>query len=250
MLAELEQSNGIGILRLRRPERANALNTALLKQLERLQRQIRRDRHLRVLITLGEGKGFCAGSDVQELAGFSLLQAEKSQLLAAKVCREFLQIPQPTIAGVHGYALGGGFFLAAYHDFRIVSLDARLGLPEVALGWNPTFGIQRLCQLAGVGASSRWLMLGSEFSASEAAESGWTNQVVPESEVLTACNNLAERLLALPAGGLTAIKQAMWGVSGGQFTHSDAIEARLFRKCLAFSEAQASLRTFRRGRTQ
>jgi enoyl-CoA hydratase len=170
MLVELEQSNGIGILMLRRPERANALNTALLGQLERLQRLIRRDRRLRVLITVGEGKGFSAGSDLQELAGFSSAQAEKSQLLEAKACREFLRLPQPTIAGVHGYALGGGFFLTAHHDFRIVAANARLGLPEVKLGWNPTFGAQRLCQLVGVGVASRWLMQGAEFSASEAAE--------------------------------------------------------------------------------
>src|SRR5450631_310682 len=111
MLVEFEQSGGVGILRLRRPESANALNSDLLRQIYKLQLSLRRDRRVRVVITVGEGKGFCAGSDLKEQAKLSPLQAEKSQLLEAKICREFLRLPQPTIAGVHGYALGGGLCL-------------------------------------------------------------------------------------------------------------------------------------------
>ncbi|HEX4488146.1 MAG TPA: enoyl-CoA hydratase/isomerase family protein [Terriglobales bacterium] len=245
MPVELEVAGGIGILYLRRPESANALDAGMLNQISRVQRQLRRDKSVRVVITIGEGKGFCAGSDLREQAGFTPSQAEKSQLLEAKVCREFLRLPQPTIACVHGYALGGGLFLATHHDFQVVSADARLGLPEVKLGWNPTFGIHRLCQLVGVGTASRWMMQGSEFTASEAAEEGCITQVVSSGEdVLKASKKLAEKLLELPLGGLTAIKQAIWGASGSLMIRCDAREARLFRKCLAFSEAQASTRGF------
>jgi enoyl-CoA hydratase len=247
MPVELVVDGGIGILRLRRPESANALNPDMLNQISRVQRQLRRDKRVQVLITVGEGKGFCAGSDLREQAGFSSSQAERSQLLEAKVCREFLRLPQPTIAGVHGYALGGGLFLATHHDFQIVAADARLGLPEVKLGWNPTFGIHRLCQLVGVGVASRWMMQGSEFSAFEAAERGCISQVVALGEdVLGACTTLAVKLLELPQGGLTAIKQAIWGSSGDRMIRSDAREARLFRKCLAFAEAQAGTRKYAR----
>ena len=117
------------------------------------------------------------------------------------------------------------------------------------LGWNPTFGIHRLCQLVGVGAASRWMMQGSEFTPLEAAEKGCITQVVERSDdVLDACKKLADKLLELPLGGLTAIKQAIWGASGPQMIRCDAREARLFRKCLAFSEAQASTRTYARKR--
>jgi enoyl-CoA hydratase len=247
MPVELERADGIGILHLRRPQSANALDTEMLNQISRVQRLLRRDKSVRVLITVGEGKGFCAGSDLREQAGFSPAQAEKSQLLEAKVCREFLRLPQPTIAAVHGYALGGGLFLATHHDFQVVAADARLGLPEVKLGWNPTFGIHRLCQLVGVGAASRWMMQGSEFTAEEAAEKGCITQVVPSGQgVLEAAKILAAKLLEVPQGGLSAIKQAIWGATGPQMIRSDAREARLFRKCLAFSEAQASTKSFAR----
>jgi enoyl-CoA hydratase len=245
MPVELEISDGVGVLHLRRAESANALNGEMLNQISQVQRRLRREKKVRVLITAGEGKGFCAGSDLREQAGFTPSQAEKSQLLEAKVCREFLRLPQPTIACVHGYALGGGLFLATHHDFQIVGAETRLGLPEVKLGWNPTFGIHRLCQLVGVGVASRWMMQGSEFSAAEAVEKGCVTQVVPRGEqVLDVCKKLAEKLMQLPLGGLTAIKQAVWGASGPQMIRCDTREARLFRKCLAFSEAQANTRGY------
>jgi enoyl-CoA hydratase len=245
MLVEFEQSSGIGILHLRRPESANALNSELLRQIYKLQVSLRRDRRVRVVITVGEGKGFCAGSDLRELAKLSPLRAEKSQLLEAKVCREFLRLPQPTIAGVHGYALGGGLCLAVHHDFQVVAADARLGLPEVKLGWNPTFGIQRLCQLVGLGVANRWLMLGTEIPASEAASQGCITEVVAAGEdVLAACRRLAERLLEIPATGLAAIKQSLWVAQGAQLLRADKRDARLYRQCLASSDAQASTRRY------
>jgi len=240
MPVELEIANGVGILHLRRPESANALNAEMLNQISRVQRQLQRDRSVRVLITVGEGKGFCAGSDLREQAKFTPTQAEKSQLFEARVCREFLRLPQPTIAGVHGYALGGGLFLATHHDFQVVHAAARLGLPEVKLGWNPTFGIHRLCQLVGVGAASRWMIQGTEFTAAEAAEKGCVTQLVERSDdVLPACKTLAEKLLQLPSGGLSAIKQAIWGASGPKMIRCDAREARLYRKCLVLSKTEA-----------
>jgi enoyl-CoA hydratase len=245
MLVDFEQSDGIGILRLRRPEAANALNSELLRQIYKLQLSIHRDRRVRVVITVGEGKGFCAGSDLREQAKFSPLQAEKSQLLEAKICREFLRLPQPTIAAVHGYALGGGFVLAISHDFQIAAADARLGLPEVKLGWNPTFGIQRLCQLVGLGAANRWLMVGAEIPAPEAETQGCITDVVPAGEdVLSACRKFAEKFLEIPAAGLAAIKQSLWSDYGAQLVRADRRDARLYRQCLASSEAQASTRKY------
>ncbi|MEO6829647.1 MAG: enoyl-CoA hydratase/isomerase family protein [Acidobacteriaceae bacterium] len=247
MLVDLEIAGGIGWLRLRRPESANALNGPLLRELYGLQRQLRRESQVRVVITLGEGKGFCSGSDLREQAGFSLLQAEKSQRLEARVCRELLRLRQPTIAGVHGYALGGGLFLATHHDFQIVAADARIGLPEVKLGWNPAFGIQRLCQLVGVGVATRWMMQGAEFLPIEAAERGCITHVVPASrDVLSACRKLAQEFLEMSPAGLSAIKQAIWNSYGRQTTRSDTQEALLFKKCLPTAQKRVAKYSMRK----
>ena len=110
MLVELDISGSIAIVKLNRPERANALNPELLKLLARLQDQLRRNHRMRAVITLAEGPGFSAGSDLEELGGVSPKVAVQSQWLEARVCRGFLALPQPTIAAVHGYALGEDCF--------------------------------------------------------------------------------------------------------------------------------------------
>jgi len=245
--ASLERSGSIGILRLARPERANALNRQILENIASLQESIRRDRDTRVLVTIGEGKGFSAGSDLEEIASLSAAEAVEHQLLEGRVCRNFLSLPQPTIAAVHGYALGGGLFLAGYHDFRIIAANARLGLPEVKLGWNPTFGIARLMRLAGEAAVTRWLISGEEFSAKDAERNGLATEVVEETvDVLSAALNLGRRLTALPAAGLAAIKEALWRENRAQYERSDAFEAEGFGRCLGTSEAQASLLRYKK----
>ena|SRR2546426_4307274 len=243
MLVELDISGSIAIVKLNRPERANALNPELLKLLARLQDQLRRNHRMRAVITLAEGPGFSAGSDLEELGGVSPKVAVQSQWLEARVCRGFLALPQPTIAAVHGYALGGGLFLAAHHDFRVVASDARLGCPEVKLGWNPTFGMKRLFQIAGA-AALRWVITGDEFKASEALAAGLATSVVQPADLRGEALRLAERLAALPPAGLAAVKKALWQKTHTGLQRADRIGARLFRQCLAKPEAQASLRRY------
>ena len=95
MLVEFEQSGGIGILHLRRPESANALNGEILRQIYKLQVSLRRDRQVRALITVGEGKGFCAGSDLNEQAKFS---PDASREIAASRSKNMPRISAPAAA--------------------------------------------------------------------------------------------------------------------------------------------------------
>lgn len=247
MLAELEERGSIGILRFRRPERSNALSRVLLEQFLRLQELFRHATRLRVLITVGAGKGYCAGSDLQELACQSPEEALREQTFEARVCRNLLSLPVPTIAAVHGYALGGGLCLAAYHDYRVVAARARLGLPEVKLGWNPTFGMRRLEQLVGVTKAMRWAGLGEEFSASEALARGFATVLVrDERRVLHAAVKLGMRLAELPAAGLAALKAAQWRELGKLFTQADEIAARQFQLCFRGDAAQASVSLYKK----
>jgi enoyl-CoA hydratase len=244
---ELEKVGAIGVLRLRRAERANALNRQLLEALAERQESLRTNTEIRVLVTVGEGKGFSAGSDLEELAGLSIEEAVDSQKLEGRVCRNFLSLPQPTIAAVHGYALGGGLFLAAYHDFRIIASDARLGAPEVVLGWNPTFGMTRLRSLAGIAATTRWLMSGEEFTPAEAEREGFATQLAASAEdVLSQALELGEQLAALPGSGLAAVKEAFWRDQAAELERADTLEAELFGRCLASPQARSSLLRYKK----
>jgi enoyl-CoA hydratase len=247
MPVELEKVGAIGVLRLRRGERANALNRQLLEALAERQESLRTNTEIRVLVTVGEGKGFSAGSDLEELAGLSIEEAVDSQKLEGRVCRSFLSLPQPTIAAVHGYALGGGLFLAAYHDFRIIASDARLGAPEVVLGWNPTFGTSRLRSLAGSTATMRWLLSGEEFTPAEAEREGFATRLVASAEaVLSQALELGQQLAALPGAGVAAVKEASWRDQAAELERADTLEAELFGRCLASPQAQCSLLRYKK----
>lgn len=245
MLVELEERGGVGILCFRRPECSNALNRALLERFLRLQESFRRATRLRVLVTVGEGKGYCAGSDLRELAGQSPAEALQAQIFEGRVCRNLLSLPVPTIAAVHGYALGGGLCLAAYHDFRVVAASTNLGLPEVTLGWNATFGMRRVEQIVGPAQATRWAGLGEKFSASEDLARGFATVVVQDERgVLNAALELGARLAKLPVAGLAALKAAQWRENGKEFARADDYAARQFQRCFRGAVAQASVRLF------
>jgi enoyl-CoA hydratase/carnithine racemase len=242
MPVKLERVHGVGIVRFHRPERANALNRQTLESLIALIGTLRDDREIRVLITIGEGKGYSAGSDLEEIAGLSRQQAVEHQRLEGTVCRSLLSLPQPTIAALHGYALGGGLLLAAYHDFRVAAANTRLGLPEAKLGWNPTFGMARLRCLVGIAAATHWLMAGDEIAMDEAGRSGLVTRVVLDAaDVFPAAMTLAEELARRPPAALAAIKAALWQEVAAQFERTDALETELFGRCLETPEAQASI---------
>ena len=249
MPVKLERVHGVGILRFQRPERANALNRESLQSLVALIEAFRGDHEARVVITMGEGKGYSAGSDLEEIARLSTEQAMEHQRLEGTVCRSLLSLPQPTIAALHGYALGGGLLLAAYHDFRIAAANTRLGLPEVKLGWNPTFGMARLRRLVGVAAATQWLMSGDEIGMEEASRTGLVTRVVLDSaDVLPAAMTLAEELAQRPPAALAAIKGALWQEAASEFERTDALETELFGRCLETPEAQASLLLYHKPR--
>jgi enoyl-CoA hydratase/carnithine racemase len=249
MPVRLEKERGVGIVRFKRPECANALNRETLESLAALIEALRGDREVRVLITSGEGKGYSAGSDLEEIAGLSTEQSLEHQRLEGTVCRSLLSLPQPTIAAIHGYALGGGLFLAAYHDFRIVAANTRLGLPEVKLGWNPTFGMARLRCLVGVAAATHWLMSGDEIAMDEVSRTGLVTRVVLDAaDVFPVAMRLAEELARRPPAALAAIKGALWQEAASEFERTDALETELFGRCLKTPEAQASLLRFQKPR--
>jgi len=247
VLVELEERGGIGILRFRRPKRSNALNQALLEQFLKLQESFRHAARLRVLVTVGEGKGYCAGSDLQELADQSPEEALRAQIFEGRVCRNLLSLPVPTIAAVHGYALGGGVGLAAYHDFRFVAARACLGLPEVKLGWNPTFGMRRLEQIVGTTTAMRWAGLGEEFSAGKVLARGFATVLVrDERRVLDAALTFGARLAKLPVAALAALKATQWRELAKALRRADELAARQFQHCFRGDAAQASVRLYKK----
>jgi len=203
---ELEAANGVAWLRLNRPEALNALSTALTAALEDALRRVTSLDNVRVLVVAGRGRAFCAGNDIGEMGTISADAAEALARRQAALLEQFVQLPQVTIAAIDGYALGGGLMLAVAQDLRLASDRARLGLPEVTLGFNPPYGITRLLDVAG-GAHGRDLLLtGRTVHASEALRMGLVNRVVAAPTLFETAQAWATDIARSPREGLAATK--------------------------------------------
>ena len=176
-----EKKDGVAYLTLNRPDRLNALNGAVLKELDDALAAIDGDAEIRVLVVRGAGeKALAAGADITEMQS---MEAEAGMAFGAfgqKVFAKIEALRQPVIAMIPGFALGGGCELALACDIRIASEKARFGQPEVGLGITAGFGgTQRLPRLVGRGAASLLLFSGNMIDAAEALRIGLVDKIVP-----------------------------------------------------------------------
>lgn len=193
----LSVDGAIATITMSRPEALNALNSKVLHELKDALAQVRANRAVRVVILSGEGNAFIAGADIKEM------QALADEPDAIRTFTEFGQgvlcdietLPQPVIAAINGFALGGGLEVALACDIRIASSEARFGFPEVGLGILPGLGgTQRATRLAGRGAASELVFTGDLIGAEEAARIGLLNRVVAPAQLVDTARALADRI--------------------------------------------------------
>jgi len=208
-------ADGVLRLTLNRPQTLNALNGDLTAALEAALDRVMAMDDARVLLVCGQGRAFCAGNDIKEM---ETLTGEDAQALATRHARlmdRFTHLPQVTLAVIDGHALGGGLMLAVAQDLRIASDRARLGLPEVTLGFNPGYGIARFLDVAG-GAHGRDLLLsGRIVHASEALRLGLVNRVVAPPTLEASATRWASEIAASPREGLAATKAIVAVIRSG-----------------------------------
>ncbi len=243
-LVRLSVSDGIAWLILNRPQVLNALNQALVQEYAAHVVALREREDVRVVLTRGEGRGFCAGSDLHELRGMSPAEAASSERQQAEAFALLDSLPQPTIALTHGYALGGGLQVALYHDFHLTTTSATLGLPEVELGWTPPWALGRLMDVVG-NSTARWLLLTcTRIQGEQAKEIGLVNEVVPDDQLRHRGEALARRLASFPAEGLKRTKTLLNQMSPLRQDHWDAYASAAFEHCFRSPECQAGLAAF------
>jgi enoyl-CoA hydratase/carnithine racemase len=206
----------IARLTLDRPQALNALNRAVAEALESALRQLERSRTVGVVIVSGRGRAFCAGNDITEMPSLGPAEARALSRRWQKIMDRFARLPQVTIAAVRGYALGGGCMLAAAQDLRVAEASARFGLPEVTLGFNPSYGIARILDVVGGGPARDLLLTGRPVDAAEALRMGLVTRVVPDGELENATNELAAGLAQHPRGGLAATKAIVADIRAGK----------------------------------
>jgi enoyl-CoA hydratase len=214
--ASLAIDGAVAHVTLERPEALNALSRAVADGLESALDRLEGWPAVTAVIVAGRGRAFCAGNDIGEMPTLSATEAAALARRWAQIMERFSRLPQVTIAAVHGYALGGGLMLAVAQDLRIAEAGARFGLPEVTLGFNPSYGIARLLDIAG-GAHARDLLLtGRTIDAAEAQRMGLVTRVVPDGTLGAAASELAAGVARHPRVGLAAIKAIVAEVRNGR----------------------------------
>ena len=205
---ESREDGAIATITLNRPEKKNSLNSIMRKEMATLLHDLARNRAIRAVVITGGDEIFCAGADISEMGGAA--NAESSYHHAREFQFLFDQVeslPQPVIAAVSGYALGGGCELALAADFRVASDTARFGLPEIKIGAFPGGGgTQRLTRLIGAAKAKEMILIGDPISAEEALTIGLVTKVASKENYLEEASNLAAKLAALPRLALQASK--------------------------------------------
>jgi enoyl-CoA hydratase/carnithine racemase len=209
-------AEGVLRLTLNRPQALNALDRELTAALEAALDRVAVLEDVRVVLVGGHGRAFCAGNDIKEMRAFTGDDAQALASRHAVLMDRFSRLPQITLAVIDGHALGGGLMLAVAQDLRIASDRARLGLPEVTLGFNPGYGIARFLDVAGGVHGRDLLFSGRTVHASEALRMGLVNRVVAPPTLEASALKWAGEIAASPREGLAATKEIVRAIRAGQ----------------------------------
>jgi len=176
---ELTRIEELALITLNRPQALNALSFALLADLRRTLDEVASS-DARALLFIGAGeKAFCAGADIKELTGRSLVEQRRGSELGAATFSQIERLPMPTLAIINGYAFGGGLELALACTLRVAARNAKMGLPEIKLGLIPGYGgTQRLPRAVGQGRAIDMIMTGRSVDAEEALRIGLVQRIV------------------------------------------------------------------------
>lgn len=195
-LVTFEQDGVIGIVTLRRPEKFNALDIPMLRALEAALDEAELTEGVRVVLIRGDGKGFCAGGDVEAWAAMSAADFQVQWVrYGHRVFDRLARLRQPTIAVLSGHALGGGLELAVACDFRVAETHVKLGFPETSIGVVPGWsGTQRAVRRFGAQTVRRMALGGEVFLAAQALVLGIVDRVVETGSGLAEARNWAEKI--------------------------------------------------------
>lgn len=192
-------------LRLNRPEALNAANWAWVQDLVKATDYLAQSSETRVVIVSGEGRAFCSGLDVKELAQGHLTPAWFATW--ERGVTGLANLEAITIAAIHGYCLGGGLQVAVACDLLVASTDAVLSIPAVREGLVAALGPMRITRLIGAGPAKYLCLLGRRFTANEGLAMGLIHEVVALDELEQRAMGLAEELLTIPFTALRHTKR-------------------------------------------
>lgn len=219
----VEQHGSVAVLTIDRPSRRNAIGAGLVERLFEAFDRADRDPDTRSIVLTGTAPGLCAGGDLKELACMDLAGMRAHEARTAALARAIALLDTPVVAGVDGFALGGGFVLAVSCDVVVTGPSTRWHLPEVSIGWIPPWGLQALVARTGPVAARRMAWGAEAFDGQEAFRRGIADYAAaPGEPVMEAAIQRARQLAALPAAAVASTKQFFAPLASGAGESLDA----------------------------
>jgi enoyl-CoA hydratase/3-hydroxypropionyl-coenzyme A dehydratase len=245
---DIKVSGAIARLTLNRPERLNAMNATMLRELAEAARWFDSLRDVRVVIVRGAGRAFSAGADLKDSSRSEaddwLARREAAQA-GSRMMDAVEAIKATTIASVHGHAVGGAVLLVAACDLRIAAEDALFSIPEVELGiplaWG---GIPRLVREIGPAMTKELVITCRQFTSEEAKAIGFINRVVPAAELGQHTAALAEQIAAMPAGPVAITKEHVNAVSRAMAGHTSYADGDVLLSAFSSPEGIEARRAY------
>lgn len=236
---------GILQISLNRPPQLNALSHDLLKHLLSIFQQVKQDSNVKAILLTGEGKGFCAGADIKQLASLNGPQGLSFARFGQQVFRELEMLGKPSLAAIHGFAFGGGCELAMAATLRIATQETVFGQPEIKLGVIPGFGgTQRLSRLIGKGRALDICLTGRRFKADEALQWGFLNEITTVDTLQSRALELLKTLVALPPIAMASIIDVIHSGYDMSLEEAMALEATHFGLCCTTTDKQEGVTAF------
>jgi len=242
----VERHDHLAHLVLNRPEVLNAIDNTLGEELGAACEALAADEAIWAIILRGAGeRAFCAGADLKARRDFSPEQWAGQRALFRGMFQKMRSLPQPMIAAVHGFALGGGTELAMLADFIVAADDAVFGLTEVSLGIIPGGGgTQNLPRMIGRNRAKELIYTARRIPAAEARELGLVNHVVTRDQLLPTATMIAEEILK---NSPFAVRQAKWAIDGGvDLPLDDGIECehKAYLRAIASDDRREGIAAF------
>lgn len=237
---------GVATITINRPKALNALNSAVMGEINAAITQCKKDDAIKAVIITGAGeKSFVAGADISQMATLRPQQAMAFMEFGIETFRMIETLPKPVIAAVNGFALGGGTELAMSCDFRFASENARFGQPEILIGLIPGWGgTQRLARLIGMGRAKELIMGGDQVNAQRAYEIGLVNKVFPLDQLLPEAKKFAAKLAGLPGFALKMAKDAINFGYDLSLDNAMRLETECCSQCFSTDDQKEGMKAF------
>ncbi|HLX27967.1 MAG TPA: enoyl-CoA hydratase [Casimicrobiaceae bacterium] len=240
----LETHGRVGLARINRPQRMNALNNDVAREICDAFFSWDADPAIGCIAVTGNDKAFAAGADIGAMAEWGYAKVYADDYITAE-WEGIRRVRKPVIAAVGGYALGGGCELAMACDIILAADTARFGQPEITIGTMPGFGgTQRLPRAVGKAKAMEWCLTGRMVTADEAERAGLVARVVPAADLEKEVLALATKIASFSLPVVMKIKEAINRAYESSLTEGLAFERREFHSTFALDDQKEGMRAF------